>query len=120
MTLAQPCAAVCVPTRRRQPVDLMSTRARVKLIVILGALTALGPLTIDTYLPALPSITRDLQTTSAAVGLTLTGTLIGFALGQVLLGPLSDRSAAGDRCWSARACTSSPPCCARWRRMSLS
>jgi DHA1 family bicyclomycin/chloramphenicol resistance-like MFS transporter len=68
----------------------MSTRARVKLVLILGALTALGPLTIDTYLPALPSITRDLQSTSAAVGLTLTGTLVGFALGQLLVGPLSD------------------------------
>ena len=68
----------------------MTTRARVKLVVILGALTALGPLTIDTYLPALPSITRDLQSTSAAVGLTLTGTLIGFALGQLLVGPISD------------------------------
>jgi DHA1 family bicyclomycin/chloramphenicol resistance-like MFS transporter len=90
MTLAQPCAARCVPAPGRSPVVVMSIRARVKLIVILGALTALGPLTVDTYLPALPSITRDLQTTSAAVGLTLTGTLIGFALGQILVGPLSD------------------------------
>jgi DHA1 family bicyclomycin/chloramphenicol resistance-like MFS transporter len=90
MTLAQPCAARCVPVSATSPVEVMSTRARVKLIVILGALTALGPLTVDTYLPALPSITRDLQTTSAAVGLTLTGTLIGFALGQILVGPLSD------------------------------
>lgn len=104
MTLAQPCPAPCDPdglpartTRAeppvftpRSPVDLMTTRARVKLVVILGALTALGPLTIDTYLPALPSITRDLQSTSAAVGLTLTGTLIGFALGQLLVGPISD------------------------------
>jgi len=71
-------------------VEVMSTRARIKLVLILGALTALGPLTIDTYLPALPSITRDLQSTSAAVGLTLTGTLVGFALGQLLVGPLSD------------------------------
>lgn len=90
MTLAQPCAARCVPPPVRSSVELMSTRARVKLIVILGALTALGPLTVDTYLPALPTITADLKTTSAAVGLTLTGTLIGFALGQLLVGPLSD------------------------------
>jgi DHA1 family bicyclomycin/chloramphenicol resistance-like MFS transporter len=68
----------------------MSRRARLKLVVILGALTALAPLTIDIYLPALPSITRDLRTTAAAVGLTLTGTLIGFALGQLLVGPISD------------------------------
>src|SRR6185369_8551343 len=51
---------------------------------------ALGPLTIDMYLPALPRIVDDLQTTSAAVQLTLTGTLVGLALGQLLVGPLSD------------------------------
>ncbi|MGY2083351.1 multidrug effflux MFS transporter [Blastococcus sp. SYSU DS0539] len=56
----------------------------------LGAFVALGPLTIDMYLPALPSITSDLLTTSATVQLTLTGTLIGLALGQLVLGPLSD------------------------------
>ena len=60
------------------------------LILLLGALTALGPLTIDLYLPAFPAITDDLLTTEAAVQLTLTGTLIGMALGQVLIGPLSD------------------------------
>jgi DHA1 family bicyclomycin/chloramphenicol resistance-like MFS transporter len=51
---------------------------------------AIGPLTIDMYLPALPTITRELETTSAAVQLTLTGTLVGLALGQLVLGPLSD------------------------------
>ena len=57
---------------------------------MLGLLAALGPLTIDMYLPALPTITTDLQTTEAAVQLTLTGTLMGLALGQLLVGPLSD------------------------------
>ncbi|GAB2619059.1 Bcr/CflA family drug resistance efflux transporter [Paractinoplanes abujensis] len=57
---------------------------------MLGFLTALGPLTIDMYLPALPTITTDLHTTEAAVQLTLTGTLLGLALGQLLVGPLSD------------------------------
>jgi DHA1 family bicyclomycin/chloramphenicol resistance-like MFS transporter len=56
----------------------------------LGAFVALGPLTIDMYLPALPSITDELATTSATVQLTLTGTLVGLALGQLVLGPLSD------------------------------
>jgi DHA1 family bicyclomycin/chloramphenicol resistance-like MFS transporter len=56
----------------------------------LGAFIALGPLTIDMYLPALPTITDDLATTSATVQLTLTGTLVGLALGQLVLGPLSD------------------------------
>nr|WP_211660845.1 multidrug effflux MFS transporter [Modestobacter muralis] len=57
----------------------------------LGAFVALGPLTIDMYLPALPTITDELETTSSAVQLTLTGTLVGLALGQLVLGPLSDR-----------------------------
>jgi MFS transporter, DHA1 family, multidrug resistance protein len=67
-----------------------SLRQRLTLIVVLGGLIALGPLTIDMYLPALPAITADLLTTSAAVQLTLTGTLVGLALGQLVIGPLSD------------------------------
>jgi len=65
-------------------------RYRRKLVLVLGALIALGPLTIDMYLPALPSITEDLMTTEARVQLTLTGTLLGVALGQLVVGPLSD------------------------------
>jgi len=57
---------------------------------VLGFLTALGPLTIDMYLPSLPTISTDLQASAAAVQLTLTGTLIGLAFGQLLVGPLSD------------------------------
>ena len=63
---------------------------RFRLVLVLGFLTALGPLTIDMYLPALPAITADLQTTAAAVQLTLTGTLLGLAFGQLLVGPISD------------------------------
>lgn len=75
--------------------------------LVLGAFVAIGPLTIDMYLPALPTITRELETTSAAVQLTLTGTLIGLALGQLLLGPLSDRFG---HCWWAPPCTCWPRC----------
>ncbi|MEU8610085.1 Bcr/CflA family drug resistance efflux transporter, partial [Actinoplanes sp. NPDC048791] len=60
----------------------MSPRERLQLVLVLGFLIALGPLTIDMYLPSLPTITDDLQTTTAAVQLTLTGTLAGLALGQ--------------------------------------
>jgi DHA1 family bicyclomycin/chloramphenicol resistance-like MFS transporter len=59
-------------------------------VLVLGALIALGPLTIDMYLPALPALVDDLRTTEAAAQLTLTGTLVGLALGQLLIGPLSD------------------------------
>jgi DHA1 family bicyclomycin/chloramphenicol resistance-like MFS transporter len=68
----------------------LSLRQRVRLVVVLGSLIAIGPLTIDMYLPALPAITDDLGTTSTAVQLTLTGTLAGLALGQLVIGPLSD------------------------------
>ncbi|MFI2710620.1 multidrug effflux MFS transporter [Micromonospora sp. NPDC018662] len=68
----------------------MSRGQRLRLVLVLGSLIAVGPLTIDMYLPALPAIVADFATTSAAVQLTLTGTLAGLALGQLLIGPLSD------------------------------
>jgi DHA1 family bicyclomycin/chloramphenicol resistance-like MFS transporter len=71
-------------------VDAPVGRARLRLVLVLGALVALGPLTIDMYLPALPTIVGDLHTTDAAAQLTLTGTLIGLSFGQLLVGPLSD------------------------------
>lgn len=64
--------------------------SRVRMIVVLGLLVALGPLTIDMYLPALPSIADDLSVSSSVVQLTLTGTLAGLAIGQLVIGPLSD------------------------------
>ncbi len=60
------------------------------MIVVLGALIALGPLTIDMYLPALPRIAEELSVSSSVAQLTLTGTLAGLALGQLIVGPLSD------------------------------
>lgn len=73
------------------PGDAISTPRRVAYILVLGALTALGPFTIDLYLPAFPVLQADFHTTAAAIQLTLTGTMIGFALGQLIVGPLSDR-----------------------------
>lgn len=63
---------------------------RIRMIVVLGALVALGPLTIDMYLPALPRIADELSVSSSVSQLTLTGTLAGLALGQLIVGPLSD------------------------------
>ncbi len=60
------------------------------MILVLGALIALGPLTIDMYLPALPKIADELSVSSSVSQLTLTGTLAGLALGQLIVGPLSD------------------------------
>jgi len=64
--------------------------SRAKMIVVLGLLVALGPLTIDMYLPALPRIADELSVSSSVAQLTLTGTLAGLALGQLVVGPLSD------------------------------
>ena len=61
------------------------------LAVLVVALTALGPLSTDFYLPALPAIARALHTDSAGVQLTLSVYLLGFGAGQLLVGPLSDR-----------------------------
>src|SRR5262245_30559028 len=63
---------------------------QVKLIVVLGLLVAIGPLTIDMYLPALPTIATQMHASAAAAQLTLTGTLLGLAGGQLAIGPLSD------------------------------
>nr|WP_308426208.1 multidrug effflux MFS transporter [Alicyclobacillus cellulosilyticus] len=58
--------------------------------VILGSLTALAPLSIDMYLPALPLLTRDLHASPATVQLSLTFCLLGLAFGQLIAGPVSD------------------------------
>ena len=81
MTSAPP-----VPARVESP-----TGGRyVQLVLVLGALIALGPLTIDMYLPAFPQIAQDLDASDSAVQLTLTGMLLGLAVGQLIIGPLSD------------------------------
>ena len=82
--------AAIADVEQATPGELMSARARLRLVLVLGFLIALGPLTIDMYLPALPTITADLATSAAAVQLTLTGTLAGIGLGQLLVGPVSD------------------------------
>jgi DHA1 family bicyclomycin/chloramphenicol resistance-like MFS transporter len=66
-------------------------RPTVGLIVVLGTLTAFGPLSIDMYLPGLPAIARDLGADPALIQLTLSLFFIGLAVGQALYGPLSDR-----------------------------
>lgn len=60
------------------------------LFVVLGAIGALTPLAIDMYLPAMPAIARDLGASAGAVQITLTAYTAGFAIGQLLHGPLAD------------------------------
>ncbi|WP_434588828.1 Bcr/CflA family multidrug efflux MFS transporter [Streptomyces sp. A5-4] len=70
-----------------------TTARRTSLLVtlVLGGLTALPPLSMDMYLPALPQVTRALSSPAATVQLTLTACLAGMALGQLVVGPMSDR-----------------------------
>lgn len=73
-----------------QPVVQESRRRAGLLLFILGALSAIGPLSIDMYLPALPAITEEMLSVPAQVQLTLTACLVGVSVGQVVAGPLSD------------------------------
>jgi DHA1 family bicyclomycin/chloramphenicol resistance-like MFS transporter len=73
------------------PGDSLTRAQRLVYVFVLGALTALGPFTIDLYLPAFPSLQHELDVSEGAVQLTLTATTVGFAVGQLLVGPWSDK-----------------------------
>jgi DHA1 family bicyclomycin/chloramphenicol resistance-like MFS transporter len=62
-----------------------------RLILILGAIAALGPLSIDMYLPGFPEMAKDLETEIELLSLSLTAYFIGISLGQIIYGPLLDR-----------------------------
>lgn len=65
-------------------------RSVLVLVLVLGVLTASGPLATDLYLPAFPVIAADLGVVESRVQLTLTAIMVGLALGQLVLGPMSD------------------------------
>ncbi|MCA1223167.1 multidrug effflux MFS transporter [Streptomyces sp. 8L] len=71
--------------------SLPARRAGLLLTLVLGGLTALPPLSTDMYLPALPAVTGALHAPAATVQITLTACLIGMALGQIVIGPMSDK-----------------------------
>ncbi|MFJ7970718.1 multidrug effflux MFS transporter [Psychrobacillus sp. NPDC096389] len=64
--------------------------SKVWMVLLLGSLTAFGPLSMDMYLPALPIVADDLQTTTSLAQLSITACLLGLAVGQLIFGPLSD------------------------------
>jgi DHA1 family bicyclomycin/chloramphenicol resistance-like MFS transporter len=61
-----------------------------RLFLILGALSALGPASMDIYLPGLPTLTREFGTTESTAQLTVSLFLVGLGVGQLIAGPLSD------------------------------
>jgi len=80
-----------VSARGGSTADVDAGRSRAWLIVAIGALSAFGPLCLDMYLPALPELPGQLNSTASAAQLTLSACIIGLAVGQVITGPLSDR-----------------------------
>ncbi len=64
---------------------------RLQMACVLGLFAAIGPLSIDMYLPSFPALAVDLQSSTSVVQLSLTACLLGMALGQLWLGPLSDQ-----------------------------
>jgi DHA1 family bicyclomycin/chloramphenicol resistance-like MFS transporter len=69
----------------------MTKKNYIKLILILGSMTALGPFSIDMYLPGFSGIAKDLNTSVANVSMSLSSYFIGISAGQLLYGPLLDR-----------------------------
>lgn len=70
--------------------DTLARNPDRRLILLLGALAACGPLSIDMYLPSLPALAIAFGTTAAAAQITLTSFMLGFSLGMLVYGPLSD------------------------------
>jgi DHA1 family bicyclomycin/chloramphenicol resistance-like MFS transporter len=84
LPLVEPSPGAKPPGGARRSVGLFVT-------LILGGLTAVPPLSMDMYLPALPEVTDALHAPAATVQLTLTACLAGMALGQLVVGPMSDK-----------------------------
>ncbi|MEU0393772.1 Bcr/CflA family multidrug efflux MFS transporter [Streptomyces sp. NPDC006208] len=83
-------ATASLPAQATAPA-VAARRAGLLVTLVLGGLTALPPLSMDMYLPALPAVTDSLHAPAATVQLTLTACLLGMALGQLVVGPMSDR-----------------------------
>ncbi|MDT9700103.1 multidrug effflux MFS transporter [Streptomyces sp. P17] len=82
-------AQAAVP--KTEPAARAMRRTGLLVTFVLGGLTATPPLAMDMYLPALPQVTEALTAPAATVQLTLTACLAGMALGQLVVGPMSDR-----------------------------
>ena len=88
-TPARPSTTAAAPTAT--PAPAAAFRPTAKYVLLLGVMTALPAITTDIYLPSLPDVARDLDTSAAAAQLTMTMMLVGGAAGQLVIGPLSDR-----------------------------
>lgn len=82
--------SVSPPEAGPEPAPGTGRRRTAVLVLVLATLTATGPLATDLYLPAFPAIAEDLGSTEAQIQLTLTAIMLGMAVGQLVIGPLSD------------------------------
>ena len=79
------------------------TTVRWPLLIVLATLAAVAPVATDLYLPGFPAIGEELGASASEVQLTLTTFLVGLAVGQLVMGPLSDRYGRRRRRWSSSA-----------------
>lgn len=70
---------------------MQKTNSKAFLVILLGVLSAFGPFVVDLYLPSLPQLAQFFDTTASMTQLTLITAMIGLAVGQLLLGPMSDK-----------------------------
>ena len=69
----------------------LKRNSKLFLVLFLGTLSAFGPFVTDLYLPALPYMSEFFKASTSTIQLTLTGSMVGLALGQLLIGPISDK-----------------------------
>ena len=70
---------------------ILKRNSKLFLVLFLGTLSAFGPFVTDLYLPALPTMSSYFNSSTPTIQLTLTGSMVGLALGQLLIGPISDK-----------------------------
>lgn len=72
-------------------VFIMKKKSSLWLVLLLGTLSAFGPLSLDMYLPGLPAMTSSLHTSASLIQMSISTCIVGLALGQLVIGPISDR-----------------------------
>ena len=99
----------------------MTTRphSSFSIVFILGLLAMLMPLSIDMYLPALPVIAEQFGVPAGSAQMTLSTYILGFALGQLLYGPMADSLGRNRWCWAGRWCLLVRRRPVRWRSPSI-
>uniref|UniRef100_UPI0023EA52AB multidrug effflux MFS transporter n=1 Tax=Cellulomonas endophytica TaxID=2494735 RepID=UPI0023EA52AB len=86
-----PAAGADGAAARRTAEGPAGPRSKAAFVMLLGCMAGLPAVSTDMYLPSLPQVASELGTSTAAVQLTMTGMLVGGAVGQLVIGPLADR-----------------------------